>query len=147
MKLNIGCGNYHIEGYTDIDKEPSVRPDILRDIEKGLPFSDETIEEIFTSHTLEHINDLIFVLNEFHRVLKPGGLLHIIVPSGRAIEWALRDPTHKRLIFPQTFWYFCGGFPGLTESMGITARFKILKEQTRAIPDQNGEDYEIWLQK
>lgn len=66
---------------------------IVRDIEKGLPFDNRKFDKIEAHHVLEHINDLVFVMNELHRVLKTKGILDIIVPFGQN-AWI--DPTHKR---------------------------------------------------
>src|SRR3972149_4347712 len=80
MKLDIGCGNRKKEGYIGIDKVKFDCVDIVKDIQKGLPFLDNVIDEIYCSHCLEHIEDLIFVMNEFYRVLKKEGVLIIEVP-------------------------------------------------------------------
>jgi predicted SAM-dependent methyltransferase len=51
-----------------------------------LPFDDETFDAVFSSHILEHISYHFEqnVINDWARVLKPGGELHTIVPSW---EW------------------------------------------------------------
>lgn len=48
-----------------------------------LPYADGSIDVVFTSHTLEHvpIDRLEFVLSEIRRVLKPDGLLRVLVPD------------------------------------------------------------------
>jgi hypothetical protein len=43
---------------------------------------------------------------EIRRVLRPGGVLHAIVPRWDVVN-AVADPTHVRLFHPQTFKYFC----------------------------------------
>jgi len=57
------------------------------DITKGLPFDDLSVDYIYTSQMLEHLRreDAIFVLKECHRVLKPGGVLHVVVPDLRLL--------------------------------------------------------------
>jgi len=58
--------------------------DIRRcDVTKGLPFDDASVDYIYTSHMLEHLHkeDAIFVLKEFYRVLKPKGVLRVVVPD------------------------------------------------------------------
>jgi len=94
MKLNIACGFNQKKDYINIDKDPRTEPDIIRDIERGLPFSDNSVDEIISEHTLEHISpDLIhFVMYEFWRVLKKGGRLKVIVPIN--MGW-LNSPEHK----------------------------------------------------
>ena len=87
--------------YLDITKWEGI--DIVRDIEQGLPFDNEKFDYIQAHHVLEHIKDLIFVMNELHRVLKTGGKLDIIVPSGRN---AHIDPTHIRFFIPEGFNFF-----------------------------------------
>lgn len=95
-KLNLGCGETKKEGYINIDNRPECEPDILRDITRGLPFDDESIDEIFSSHFMEHLGgeDVFFVINECWRVLKPNGILIIIVPY-IGVQEAFCDPMHK----------------------------------------------------
>ena len=45
-----------------------------------LPFEDNSVEEIITVHTLEHVRNLEHIIKECHRILKPQGLLKIWVP-------------------------------------------------------------------
>jgi SAM-dependent methyltransferase len=49
----------------------------------GLPFDNNSVPNIFSSHFMEHLtyDSAKFVLQESYRVLKPGGLLRILVPS------------------------------------------------------------------
>ena len=84
--LNLGGGNWYYPGWENIDYYQS---SILVDYEidfrekKSLPFSDNCVNAIFTSHVLEHLDDesLIFLLKECYRILKPKGILRISVPD------------------------------------------------------------------
>jgi len=61
----------------------------VRDLLRGLPFNDNTFDEIRAHHCLEHIpagEDLIFVMSELCRVLKPGGILDISVPHSSSFD-------------------------------------------------------------
>ncbi|QLH74996.1 MAG: methyltransferase domain-containing protein [Methanomassiliicoccales archaeon] len=80
LKLNLGCGTSPIDGYVNIDHMPGPRVDLVHDITQGLPYEDATVDEIYISHTLEHITEWEHLMPEFHRVLKSGGRLRIIVP-------------------------------------------------------------------
>ena len=104
MKLNVACGLKYDRNYINIDSDRRIPADIYRDIERGLPFSDNTIEEIKSEHTLEHVNpDLIhFVMYEFWRVLKKDGLLKVVVPIGKGLT---NSPEHK-CMFDHKSWIF-----------------------------------------
>ena len=80
MKINIGCGPKKIDGYFGVDKEDFGQDYIVNIEKEKLPFADNSIEEILCEHMLEHLNDPMFAVNEFWRVLTPEGKLIIIVP-------------------------------------------------------------------
>ena len=82
MKLHLGCGNLNIDGFTNIDIQ-STAADILADITDLSRFTDDSIEEIYTCHVMEHFKrrQILGVLEEWNRVLQPGGLLRISVPD------------------------------------------------------------------
>lgn len=85
IKLNIGSGEYPKKDYINIDKyyEGS---DIKADASK-LPYDDNTVDEIFSSHVLEHFNkyEIKDVLTEWYRVLKNEGKLDLEVPNFESI--------------------------------------------------------------
>lgn len=86
-KLNLGCGNEHLEGYVNIDiQEPC---DVNMDIH-DLKYNDNSIEEIFSSHNLEHFpdSDVPLILREIYRVLEPNGKLRLIVPD---LEYCVKE--------------------------------------------------------
>ena len=78
-KLNIGCGYVKKEGFINIDISKSVNPDTVVDIEKGLPFKDNTFDYIYSSNVLEEIRPQYwsFVLSEISRVAKDGCILEL----------------------------------------------------------------------
>jgi hypothetical protein len=49
--------------------------------------------------------DMLFAFfDEAHRVLKPGGKLHVVVPALQSVR-AFQDPTHRRFIPAELFFY------------------------------------------
>lgn len=81
LYVDVGCGPHKKEGYLGLDLIAQPGVDIVADVEKdGLPFSDGTVDKIYMSHFLEHVNDPAKMLNEVNRVLKDGGEVTIIVP-------------------------------------------------------------------
>jgi len=95
----------------------SVRP-IIHDLRRPLPFREDTLSAVYASHILEHLYlvDARRLLTECRRVLKPNGVIRIIVPdlrfmvteylakkndSGRALSEKIRaaDYLNERLAF------------------------------------------------
>lgn len=78
MKLHLGCGKKRIEGYLNCDLKGS---EYDCDIRK-LDFVDESAEEIMAIHVVEHfaLPEVLDVMIEWNRVLKPGGKLIIELP-------------------------------------------------------------------
>jgi len=85
MKLNLGSGpEKGTNGWTNIDLGGGA--DLAIDLTNGIPFQDNSISEIYTSHFLEHLSydQVKALLTECFRVLEPGGSLSICVPNSEA---------------------------------------------------------------
>lgn len=90
IKVDLGCGNEKREGYVGVDVVAQEGVDIVCDMVKdGLPFMDNEVEAINTSHFLEHVPnaDTITFLKECYRVLAPGGIIEVVVPD---LIWVLQ---------------------------------------------------------
>lgn len=104
--MNLGCGDHVIEGWTNVDyslgarltKVPLFRVVnrklrifttdwdervVIHDLTTRFPWSDSSVEVVYSSHTLEHFckEDGRAFLDECHRVLRPGGIIRILVPD------------------------------------------------------------------
>ncbi len=114
MRANIGCGHLGREGgEIGVDLFFDYRPTVQADCSK-LPFKDDSFSEIRAYHGLEHVHDIVSVMNECYRVLKDNGIMTIKVPEYPEPE-SMADPTHVRFFIPQTFYYFTrkGALTGL----------------------------------
>jgi SAM-dependent methyltransferase len=85
-KLNLGCGDKILPGYINVDVVPSRRgaaPDVLCDLHELEPFQDDSIDEILSVHVVEHFWrwEVVEVLREWTRVLKPGGKMILECPN------------------------------------------------------------------
>ncbi len=106
VKLNLGCGNDIRKGWINADILKLEGVDICFDFNKiPWPFKDDTFDEVYTSHVLEHIDDLTKTMEEIKRVCKNYGKVSIRVPHF-SCGVTYRDPTHKRAFSYFTFDYF-----------------------------------------
>lgn len=88
VRLNIGAGNTVIPGFTPIDM-------MFGDDASALDYPDNSVEEVYSSHCLEHIHHskTAATVMEWVRVLKPGGRIRICIPDFEAIDRLRRsDP-------------------------------------------------------
>lgn len=113
MQYNLGCGDRKLDDFVNIDKNPNVHPDIVADV-TVIPWDwakENEAELIFTDNLFEHIYPapLLLVYQECHKVLKPNGLLHIIVPLNVPDNYlaVYSDPMHVNHNFTmETFDYY-----------------------------------------
>lgn len=111
--IDIGCGDHkQIPWALGVDFYRSREANLRANIERGLPFRDHSIDQVYAVQVLEHVHDLLGLMNEIHRVLKPGGVLHVMVPYWKYVN-AVADPTHVRFFNPQTFKFFCRPYPNM----------------------------------
>jgi SAM-dependent methyltransferase len=117
MKLNLGCGDKILPGYVNVDVAESregTRPDVLCDLHRLTPFEDNSADEILSVHVVEHFWrwEVVEVLREWVRVLKPGGLMVLECPNLKsACETFLSNPDLHAAAGPEgqrTMWVFYG---------------------------------------
>jgi SAM-dependent methyltransferase len=91
--LNLGTGNSPIDGVRSLDY-----PDWDAEFDP-IPEATGCVDAIFAFHFLEHLrgDDVVRILRECERVLRPGGVLTVVVPH-RLGAMAYQDLDHK------TFW-------------------------------------------
>ena len=89
LKLHLGSGVKKIAGWVNIDVDQSVNPDVVDNIFLLESVADNSADECYCSHALEHIlrPDVPVALKRWFDILKPGGLLRVAVPD---IEAAMR---------------------------------------------------------
>ena len=82
--LDVGSGDSPQPDFCCLDYRWRPGLDVCWNVRRGLPFADGYIGGIFTEHMLEHIvfADALALLKEYRRVLRPGGVLRVIVPDG-----------------------------------------------------------------
>jgi len=75
---------------------------VVHNLARGIPAADGTVDMVYHSHLLEHLDREIAeaFLSEVHRVLKPGGIVRVVVPDLElyvrkylaSLEASLNDP-------------------------------------------------------
>jgi ubiquinone/menaquinone biosynthesis C-methylase UbiE len=107
VTIDIGCGpSKHPLARYGVDRLQLPDVDFVCDLEVDpLPFTDSSVDAIFTRHTLEHIRDLDRVLREIVRVAKPRARVTVVVPHF-SNSLGFSDPTHVRFFGYFTFDYY-----------------------------------------
>ncbi|WBB79066.1 methyltransferase domain-containing protein [Micromonospora sp. WMMD882] len=109
--VDLGCGGTkQYPGNLGLDIYPAPGVDAVADLSGALPLADDSVDVLFAVHILEHLIDFLPLLDECHRVLRPGGVLHVMSPWWRHVN-AVADPTHVRLLDVQTIKGVCGQRP------------------------------------
>ena len=129
--LNIGCGTKFHQAWTNVDMVSTDSAVQAHNVLKGLPFQDTQFDAVYHSQVLEHIpqEHAADFLSECLRVLKPGGILRVVVPDLeniaseylRLLKDNLENPTPESLanyewmmleMYDQTLRHYSGGRMG-----------------------------------
>jgi len=130
IKIEIGGGNLLTPSYINLDPVHGLGLWKRYAQDTPWPTGNNTVDNLRASHVLEHIpagmDHRVKVMNEAHRVLKPGGTFEIILPlvmvNNQWVQgwWAIADPTHVSLwAYPESFLYFCDGAFRANANYGI----------------------------
>ena len=111
--LDVGCGIRKAPGAIGIDRNPASNADVICDLDRfPYPLADNAFDVVLAVHVIEHVADVIRTVEEFHRVLKPGGRIRIETPHYTDFS-SFCDPTHRSHLNSFSFRYFGekhGGF-------------------------------------
>jgi SAM-dependent methyltransferase len=111
--LDVGCGRNKLAGAIGIDRNPASDADVLCDIDSfPYPFASSSFDHIYASHVIEHVSDVLGTMEEFHRLVRPGGTIFLATPHYTDFS-SFCDPTHRSHLNSYSFRYFGanhGGF-------------------------------------
>jgi len=126
FKIDLGCGFVKPSGFIGLDNLCTVSvqiqnednaPDIVMDLNAHeLPFPDNSCIEVRASHFLEHSN-VMHILEQTHRILKPGGIFLFYVPYANSAEGMY--PGHSTFFTEK--WFY--------KNIIFQKLFKIIKEK------------------
>jgi SAM-dependent methyltransferase len=144
--LDLGCGPIprnpygadHVFGIGLVGEETDFLK-IADLVIQPIPFEDSSIDFVTANDFLEHVPRLTYIngirihpfielMNEIHRVLKPGGVFLAHTPAYPKQE-AFQDPTHVNIISENTIQYFAGHSIETCRSYGFRGEFEISKQE------------------
>ena len=104
--LDLGCGKRKQKNAIGIDISKDTDADVIHDLNSfPYPFDDNEFNYVYADNVIEHLDDVVKVLEELHRITKDGATIKIIVPFFRSV-YARIDPTHKHFFTVRSFDYF-----------------------------------------
>ncbi len=104
--LDLGCGNKKHPGAVGMDINPLTDADIIHNLNSvPYPFEDSLFDEIIADNVIEHLDNVILVMEELSRISKLGATIKVVVPYFRS-KWAYIDPTHRHYFTVDSFAYF-----------------------------------------
>ena len=91
--INLGCGACVHPEWRNLDINPYVEGVEPWDANLGIPASSNSVDYVYHSHLLEHLNEEQgeLLTKECLRILKPGGIVRIALPD---LERICRDYLH-----------------------------------------------------
>jgi SAM-dependent methyltransferase len=113
-RLRLGAGRHVDEGWMSADLIPLSRGVVYMNASKPLPLPDASFDFILCEHMIEHVDlaDATSLLGEFHRILRPGGVLRLATPKlERLLQMTTNGPKDE-----DATWYIAtlnSGLPGV----------------------------------
>ena len=118
--LDLGCGQNKRQDAIGIDRVALPGVDVVHDLNAyPYPFADNSFDEIYATHIIEHLDSIIHVMAEIHRIAKPHARVVVITPHYSDFQ-SWNDPTHKWHLTTYSMRYF---EPGYESSYYSRARF------------------------
>ena len=112
-------------GAVNLDISAEVGADVVHNLaQMPWPLPPDTFREVYAYDVIEHLDDIVRVMEEIHRICKPGARVHITVPHFSSAN-AFTDPTHRHQ-------FSCFSFDYFDESHGLAFYSRARFKRTRA---------------
>ncbi|KAF0126430.1 MAG: hypothetical protein FD189_1582 [Elusimicrobia bacterium] len=123
--LDIGCGFRLRPNATGIDKNPLSPAQLHHDLNVfPYPLPDNEFDDISMIDVLEHLQDVVAVMEEIYRVSRPGATVYITVPHFSSHD-SHTDPTHVHSFTSRSMNYFTPESPLYQDyRYGLTGKFR-----------------------
>ena len=128
--VDLGCGSRKKLAQSVSTSPASQIVDVVADVMKTLPFRDNSVDEVFASHLVEHRTTSWRSWAKSGGSASPGPLVHFRFPHATTPFGIWRDPTHRRGVYLATFNYWDPStFDGAYFGYYHPAKFKIVKQR------------------
>jgi SAM-dependent methyltransferase len=129
--LDVGCGINKYAGAIGIDRNRHTRADVICELDHfPYPFRDGAFGSVRAIHVIEHVADVIRTMEEFHRLVTPGGRVVIATPHYTDFS-SFCDPTHRWHLNSFSFRYFGEDHAGF--GYYTTARFREISVRVKLL--------------
>jgi SAM-dependent methyltransferase len=92
--LDVGCGSKKWPGAVGLDISADTDADVVHDLNAfPYPFEDDSFDQILMQDVIEHVAEPIRVVDELHRIARPGARIQLRTPHFSSML-AYSDPTH-----------------------------------------------------
>jgi predicted SAM-dependent methyltransferase len=122
-RLNLGCGFDHREGYLNVDFQDFHKPDLVADVTHLDMLPEGRYVEIVAQDVLEHLprTETQAVLGEWNRLLAPGGMLTLRIPSVVDLVKLLEAPENQGPARQEQFMQCLFGTQAYTGDVHLTS--------------------------
>jgi SAM-dependent methyltransferase len=120
-----------LPGSVGIDRIARTKADVLCDLDHfPYPFRDNSFDGLQAIHVIEHLSDVLRAMEEFHRLVRPGGTVLLATPHYTDFS-SFCDPTHRWHLNSFSFRYF--GEDNAGYGYYSTARFREKKVSVKLL--------------
>lgn len=122
--VDLGCGQDRIAGAVGVDFAGNAKADVRHDLDVyPYPFADGSFEVLVLRNVIEHVRNVVGLMEEIHRIGRAGADVLITTPHFSSL-YSYQDPTHLRHLALDSMDYF-------TETTAhsnfySSARFKVI---------------------
>jgi SAM-dependent methyltransferase len=107
--LDIGCGQSKFRGAIGIDFADAAQADVRHDLNRfPYPLADGAFDAILMRNVIEHLADVVKLMEEVHRVGRDGADVIVTTPHFSSV-YSYQDPTHVRHLAYDSLEYFTEG--------------------------------------
>lgn len=128
--LDVGCGVKKFPGSLGLDNNPRTAADVIADLDRHpYPFRDSSFGGVRAIHVIEHVANVVKTMEEFHRIVAPGGIVRLETPHYTDFS-SFCDPTHRWHLNSFSFRYFAAGSIG-DNGFGYYTQAKFREKKVR----------------